>query len=108
MTHVFHFYRENSSRWFFDDKEKNIFHEEMVEGADDLISAYAEGKPFIDVEVTDSPSNLNEYVKLMFMGDHMSGVIYKLADQTAWLCPTFWKYFAKPAPKHVFFKVLDV
>ena len=117
MTYTIQFYKEPSGRWFFDDEAKGIFHEEMVEGVPEILNFYA-GWDADTVDITFSDAPFNGYdAKLVFLEEvdggapPYGGVIYGDFDGvstlgTGWFCPTFWKYFDKPAPRYLYFKVL--
>ena len=111
MIYTIQFYREPSGRWFFDDEVKGIIHEEMVEGVPEILNFYV-GWDVDTVDITFSDVPFDDYdAKLVFLEEVDGGVIYGDFDRvstlgTGWFCSTFWKYFDKPAPRYLYFKVL--
>jgi hypothetical protein len=99
-------YQDDDGRWFFDDPAYGIIHEEMVLGADILLTAAAQGERRLTIDVSTAPLN-DPLAQLQFIrpGGEAEGGLgswYRdvLTGQDVWLCPTLLVYF-DPAPAHL-------
>lgn len=100
-------YQERDGRWFFDDLSRNIKREEMVCGADSLLSMAAKGMRVLPIvfstEPLDNPVAVLEHLR-SGLDDEADGVgnWYRdaLTGSEAWLCPTLLAYY-DPAPKTI-------
>ena len=101
-------YQEDDGRWFFDDATRGIKHEEMVAGADLLLTMAAEGKRELpvrfDTEPLENPVAVLEHSR-SGMVDPADGYGNwyrdKITGFEAWLCPTLLAYY-NPAPQTIY------
>ena len=100
----FGFYRDGG-RWFFDDPARGIVREEMVDGADALLDAMAEGGDSVVADVDVAPiDGADAVLALEGPASEAEGGIgtwYRdeASGQRAWLCPTLGAYFDPPPPR---------
>lgn len=100
-------YQERDGRWFFDDPLRNIKREEMVCGADSLLSMAADGKRVLPImfgtDPLDDPVAVLEHLRPGMDADTDGfGNWYRdtITGFEAWLCPTLLAYY-DPAPQTI-------
>jgi hypothetical protein len=89
-------YREGD-RWFFDDPAMGIEREELVQGADKVLTQLANGATVGRVAFSDEPFDLGTGFR--YYGptkDNWSIYDSHLGCVTAFLCPTLLRYFDRP------------
>jgi hypothetical protein len=103
IQYTFEIYKDKG-RWFFDDLSKDIIREEFVDNVPFLIKSLTRND-IIKVLVADK--ELVDYTTLIkFSRNGITGVYYFYKDIEMWFCPTFWKYFEKPAPLQIWIKII--
>jgi len=119
MKYIFDLYKIDK-RWFFDDPSKNIYQEEFIDGVPEIIEAYVGDKAvtakiILNDSVPDDASGEIQYHSLHYAGSLGEWTRYEDTDfdgseeivyGEGWFCPTFWKYFSKPAPEVLYFRIM--
>lgn len=96
--------------WVFDDKDKGLEKEALIEGIDLLLDrASPDRKPLSVAFSNKSFGRCYDHILDFVTGDRIKGCIYmdRTTGLNGWLCPSLFKYFDE-APKTIYIKILEM
>ena len=112
---IYPYYDENMGLWVFDDAEKNLQKEALIEGIDDMLDYMVKEKGLKERKLGVAFSNteiqnhdvLLELIEPADPNGRINGNMYRWTKNqiNGWLCPSLYKYFEE-APKKLYMKIL--
>lgn len=103
-------YKTGTGYWVFDDAEKDLVAEGLVDGIDDMLDTISARYGVTRLPVGFSSEPIEDHdVSLQWVREGYGGNIYYSPelDHEGWLCPALFRYFDE-APKNMYIKVLSM